>query len=240
MKIENGKLIFTEQDVIKTKNGISTPKKITGHSFVGLIGKDPFKLKGDYLLELFRLLKTEEIDEYWLKRGDIAEAIIQKCYIRDGHKYQKWDKNEVNYDNFQDIDYFGGLIDGLVDDVIINEVKSKSLKDYDNIFKYGRENEELQGMYYATLKGLDTLFMDWVFFTPQQEEELKETGKITDFKGMQRFSKQFTVDRKYIMKLMYEALTYYNNCYNNGIPLEDLSDKALQRLMKERGLKIYG
>ena len=241
MQIKNGKLCFNAFDTGNVGRGVNDPKKITGHSFVGLIGKDPYKPKGDYLLELFRILPSEKIDPYWLERGDIAEDLIQRRYTKDGHNYQKWDKKEINYDNFKHIENFGGLVDGLIDNYIINEVKSKSLKDYDNISNYGKENEELQGMYYATLWGLDNLFMDWVFFTEEQEKELRETHKITNWKGMKRFSKQFNVDRRYIMGLMKQALEYYNNCYGCGsIPVEDLSDKALQRLVKEKGLKLDG
>lgn len=241
MQIRNGYLCINAFDTQRVGDNAKQPKKITGHSFVGLIGKDPFKPKGDYLLDLFRVLPSEKIDPYWLERGDIAEDLIQKRYTKDGHKYQKWNKQEIKYDNFQNIQNFGGLVDGLIDDYIINEVKSKSLKDYDNIVKYGRENEELQGMYYATLWGLDTLFMDWVFFTEEQEKELRETHQITNWQGMKRFSKQFSVDRKYIMGLMKQALDYYNYCLGCGmIPLEDLSDTALQRLVKEKGLKLDG
>lgn len=241
MQIKNGYLCFYPFDTGNIGKDGKKPKKITGHSFVGLIGKDPFKPKGDYLLDLFRILPSDPIDPYYLERGDIAEDLIQRRYTKDGHKYQKWDKKQIKYDNFQNIENFGGLVDGLIDDCIINEVKSKLLKDYDNIVQNGKESEELQGMYYATLWGLDTLFMDWVFFTEEQEKELRETHNITNWSGMKRFSKQFNVDRRYIMGLMKQALDYYNYCLGCGmIPLEDLSDKALQRLMKEKGLKLDG
>ena len=77
MRIENGYLIVESSEIRKIK-------KITGHSFVQLIGIDPFTKVGDCLLTMHGLY-SEKIDEKWLKRGDFAEKVVQRVYKRDGH-----------------------------------------------------------------------------------------------------------------------------------------------------------
>ena len=86
------------------------PRKVTGRSFVSLVGLNPYQKEGDALLTMHKLVK-EEVDPKWLKRGDFAEALVKAVYERDGHKCTVYDKKEVNYDNFTEYGNFGGLID---------------------------------------------------------------------------------------------------------------------------------
>lgn len=237
MYLQNGYLYIEDKDIIKTKNGLSSPKKITGHSFVQLCGKDNFVKKGDAMLYLLRILQPNNIDPYYTLRGDIAEQLVHRSYVKKGHKYEVWDKKSINYDNFKDVSQiFGGLIDGLADDSIIVEVKSKSMKDYRYITENGVESEELQGEYYAVLKGLSKVNIEWVFFTQKQEEELRQTGKITNWIGCLNYQKKIDVNVDYLMNLMKEAAEYYQDCISNKrIPVEDISEDKFKILL-EMGL----
>ena len=231
MYIKGGYLYFDDEQIKK-------PKKITGHSFVQLIDKDIFNPKGDAMINILKFLKNEPIDEFYTNRGEIAEQLVKRSYEKKGHKYQVWDKKEIGFDNFKNISQiFGGLLDGLLDDNIVVEVKSKSINKYDEITKNGVEQEELQALFYATLLNLNVSFMEWVFFTPEQEELIKLNKPITDFKGCIKYSKQLEVNHNKIIEYMNIAYIYYSECINNKrIPCCDISDNVMNKLLKEKGL----
>lgn len=77
IRVENGYLKFDKEDIYINKF-TKLPKKITGHSFVALIGKDGFRKRGDSVIELLKLLPMEPIDEFYTKRGELAEYLIKK------------------------------------------------------------------------------------------------------------------------------------------------------------------
>lgn len=239
IRIEDGYLKFDFEDIYINKN-TNLPKKITGHSFVALIEKDKFKTKGDCVIDLLKILPQQPIDEFFTNRGKIAEKLIEKSYLKEYKRYITYDAEDIKYDNFQDNKYFGGMVDGLCEGTTIIEVKSKSLKDYDYITKNAIENEEYQAKLYATLWEINDVVMEYVFFPPEIEEKIKAKQKIESFKGCQRFQKKLLVNHQEIIEEMKKALVYYMNCYKTlSIPLQDISNNYMQRLMTEKGLKLW-
>lgn len=228
MRIENGYLIIEKTEMTKFK-------KITGHSFVQLIGIDPFTKVGDCLLSMHGLY-SEKIDKKWLKRGDFAEKIIQKVYTRNGHKITTYDKNEVNYDNFQQYKHFGGLLDiELIEENSLIEVKSKSMKDYDYIIENQPIQEIYQGLYYGYLRGYETITMEWVFFDEQTQEEIFNDKPITTLKNLKKYGKRFAVNKEEMKQKLQTALQIVFDFRENGkIPLNNISDKVLNYLGLER------
>lgn len=238
IRIEDGFLKFDIDDIY-IKKSTNLPKKITGHSFVALIDKDDFKPKGDAVIDLLKILPQQDIDEFYQIRGKYGEKLVERMYQRNKRNYQTFDPNEINFDNFPDIKYFGGLVDGILDGVIVVECKSKSLAKKDYIMKNKIESEELQGEYYATLLNLNSVFMEYIFFPEEIENKIKNKQKIESFKGCERGLKALVVDNNKILNYMKIALKYYMTCYSTlSIPLSDISDKYMQRLMTEKGLKL--
>ena len=238
MYLQDGYIHIETKDISLGNDGNIKKKKIYGHNFVALIGKDNFKRKGDAVLDILKILPKENIDPFYTLRGAVAEQLVHRSYVKKGHKYEIWDAKAINYDNFKDVsEIFGGLMDGLCDDNIVVEVKSKSMDKYKEITENGVESEELQGEYYAVLKGTENVNLEWVFFTKQQEEELKTTGKITQWIGCLNFQKCIKVDSQKIIEYMHQAVDYLNNCINEmKIPATDVSDKVFNTLVNERGL----
>lgn len=229
MKIENGYLIIEPYEYIRNK-------KITGHSFVDLLGLNNFKKPGDTLLTMHGFV-AEKVDEKWLKRGDFAEKIVYLLYTQ---KYKKrcitYDKQVIKWDNFQEKKNFGGLIDiELLDDKSLIEVKSKSLKDYEYICENQPLNEVYQGEYYAFLRGYETFKMEWIFFDPITEEEIFSGKKPTTLKNIRRFSKEYKVNFKEMEDKTKEALTILENFRKERkIPLDQISEINIEKL-KESG-----
>ena len=228
MRIENGYLIVEKNEMLKFK-------KITGHSFVQLIGIDPFTKVGDCLLAMHGLYK-ETVDEKWLKRGNLAEEIVKKVYTRNGHKCTTYDKYEINFDNFQNYQHFGGLIDiELIEERSLIEVKSKSLKDYDYIIQKQPIQEVYQGLYYGFLRGYEAITMEWIFFDEQTQEEVFNDKPITTFKNLKKFNKRFSVNKEEIKEKLKTALQIVFDVREHGkIPLNNISDKVLKYLGLER------
>ncbi len=238
IRIEDEFLKFDLHDIYIDKKR-NLPKKITGHSFVALIGKDKFKTKGDCVIELLKILQPKQIDEFYQIRGAYGEKLIERMYLRDHRQYCTYEKKDINYDNFPDIKYFGGLVDGLLDGATVVECKSKSLSDKEFVINNKIESEELQGEYYATLWNLNSVFMEYVFFPSEIEEKIKRKEKIDSFKGCERHQKPLIVDNQKIIQYMKEALSYYMNCYSTfSIPISDISNAYMDRLIKEKGLQI--
>lgn len=228
MKIVGNYLIIDKEEMVKFK-------KITGHSFVQLIGIDPFTKVGDCLLSMHGLYK-ETVDEKWLKRGNLAEDIIKKVYTRDGHKCTTYDKYKINFDNFQNYKNFGGLIDiELIEEFSLIEVKSKSIKDYDYIIENQPIQEIYQGLYYGYLRGYETITMEWVFFDEQTQEEIFNDKPITTLKNLKKYGKRFAVNKEEMKQKLQTALQIVFDFRENGkIPLNNISDKVLNYLGLER------
>lgn len=224
MKIENGYLVVDPSEIKKFK-------KITGHSFVQLIGIDPFTKVGDCLLTMHGLYK-EKIDEKYLKRGDFAERVVQRVYKRDGHIITTYKNEEINYDNFQDNLWFGGLLDiELLEEKTLVEVKSKPMKDYDFIVKNPPLQEIYQGLYYGYLREYDHITMEWVFFDEKTEKEIFEDSPITTLQNLKKYSKTFAINRDSMKEKLNQARNVLMEFRENGkIHISNISDKVLNYL----------
>ena len=204
-------------------------QKITGHSFVGLIGFDPFKSIGDTLLTMHKIVK-EEVDPKWLKRGNFAEKVILTVYQRE-HKCVTYDPKQIHYDNFS-LENFGGLIDiELPEERTLIEVKSKSMKDYDYITFKQPQQEVYQGLYYGFLRGYSTITMEWVFFDEKTEDEIFNDKAPTTLKYLKKFSKTYTVNHDVMKDLLTRAYQINKEFEETGrINLNWVSNKMLEKL----------
>lgn len=207
------------------------PRKVTGRSFVSLVGLNPFQKEGDALLTMHKLVK-EEVDPKWLKRGDFAEALVKAVYERDGHKCTVYDKKEVNYDNFTEYKNFGGLIDiELLEEKTLIEVKSKSLDKYDAIKENPPREEVYQGLFYGFLRKYDRITMEWVFFDPITEDEVFKGKKVTTLRYLKKISKKYDVDKAHMRDMLCLA-NQINKDFEetHKIRLSLVSDKMLKQL----------
>ena len=215
-------------------------KKITGHSLVDICGLNKYKKPGDVILQLLGFY-TPAFDPKYRFRGNNAEQLARIYYSKKlGFEIVFYTEEQLKacyYDVFNDDDYFGGVPDiEIPKDLFLVEVKSKSMKDYDEIVSKGNLplDEVYQGMYYAYKRNYPKFRMFYVFYDEETEKILFEGGTPTTYKNVMIFEKEFDVDREDIEAKMKHAQQYYNWCYTNGyVPLEDISDKVLI----EMGLK---
>lgn len=214
------------------KEEIKKVKKISGHAFVELCGLSHFNPKGNAVLTLLGLY-TKDVDKKYLYRGDYAEKIVQTVYARN-HQIKVYDKKKINYDNFQDNKYFGGLVDiELLDESAYVEVKSKSLSKYDSINDYPPFEEIYQGLLYCILGNKDKLYMEWILFDPETEEQLFNNQKPTTLQNIKKISKEYNVKdyEEDVKSKMKEAFDYYLKCYKEGrISIDELSENCLKDL----------
>lgn len=190
LKKEIGVSYDKEKFVYKFENvNVQKGKKVTSRAFPSLLNKNKFESVGKTLLERFSLIEKEQIDPYYLVRGNLAEKIVYD-YLLNHYKEKKgvdiilttWKKEDIGYDNFPKNEKFGGMIDIAISQPAeyraVVEVKSKSMKDYDLIKgNKGNEEEVLQGLFLAYLSKVDKCLMAYVFFTPEQEQQIKDTMK---------------------------------------------------------------
>ena len=221
MKIKNNNLTFF--------------KKITGTTFPDLAGLNKFKPKGDCVLSMLGYV-TEPFDEFYTKRGEIAEQLALKSLTRKGHKCVTYDKKEFHYDNFPDNPYFGGLIDiEIPSESTLYEIKSKNVKDYDKISKFGDIVQENQAMHYGYLRNYKQVHIMWIFFDDETENCIKNDLPITTYANLKMFEKTLSIDYDYQHELHRQALLYYIHCLAyQSVPIEDVSDKYLQLLKVKR------
>lgn len=221
MRIDGEYLVIDEQ---------FKPRKITGRSFVGLIGANQYQKVGDTLLLMHKIVK-EEVDEKWLKRGDFAEKLVNFVYTRDGHECTTYDKKEVNYDNF-DFDNFGGLIDiELLKEKTLIEVKSKSLDKFETIVEKPPIEEVYQGLYYGFLRKYDKIIMEWIFFDPMTEDEVFKGKKPTTLRYLKRHTVKYDVDPSHMRKML-QLANQINKEFEetHKIHLSVISDQMLKKL----------
>lgn len=232
MHIEDNFLIVDE---------IFEPRKIYGHSFVGLCGLDPLSKIGDTLLKMHKLIK-EDVPKKYLLRGDFAEKIIKHVYERDGHKCTTYNKYEIKFDNFKELKYFGGLIDiELLEEKTLIEVKSKSMKDYEYVKASPPKQEVYQGLYYGFLRRYDTITMEWVFFDEETEQEVFEGKKPTTLKNLKKHSEIIPINYIEMNNLLTQALKL-NKAFeeNKKISLNLISDEVLNQLGLKRPNYDFG
>ena len=208
-------------------------KKISGHTFVALLGLDPFKKPGDALLEMHRIIKSE-VDPKWLKRGSFAEQIINKVYSRDYHTIT-YDAKEIKYDNFPDNPTFGGIIDiEIPDKHTLVEVKSKSLDKKEMIVNNPPESEIYQAALYAYLRGYEQFIMEWVFFDNQTEEEIFNDKRPTTLQNLQRYTKICFVDKSDMEQKLKKAEGFVKAFrLKRCLPLYLVSDEVKKVLLEK-------
>lgn len=81
-------------------------KKITSSQYPALIGIDDFNGKGEKTMSLLNLLEKEEIDKWWLFRGDIAEKLAYETIKENFEK--RFGKENVEVLLFHSKDYTYG------------------------------------------------------------------------------------------------------------------------------------
>lgn len=217
MKIQNNKLTFF--------------KKITGTNVAELAGMNKFKPRGDMVLSMLGIV-SEPFDDFYTKRGAIAEDLALKTLRKRNLPCVIYNKKSVNYDNFPENRFFGGLIDIEIPVLrTLYEIKSKNIKDYDKIEKFGDSCQEEQAMHYGWLRHYEKVHIMWIFFTDEIEAKIKAGEPITNFAGMKMFEKELTVDDDVQEDIHRRACQYYVHCMALGeVPIEDISDKYLNLL----------
>ena len=208
-------------------------KKITATSFYGLIGGNKFKPKGDYLLSVLGLLK-EPFDEFYTKRGAIAERIVNTWLQERGYTTKTWDKFEINFDNFPKVPEVGGMIDIAVTAPkrIVIECKSKNIKDVDKIKRFPNLEQENQAMFYGYLSKCPEVKIIYTFFTDEQEDDIRNDRPIDENpQNFEFYEKDLTFADEDMADKISRALQYKKDCLTEmRIPLADISDKALELL----------
>lgn len=223
MRVENNYLVFERE--IKLK-------KITGHRFAELSGKDGWKTKGDCLVNMFLGLK-ETIDPYYKLRGEIAEKIAYE-YLLKKQPHISWRLHTTegeNYDMFKGDKNYGGVIDIDGNDYeYIIEVKGKSEKDKNWIMEKGNIGEEWQALYYGCMKKSKRVIMLYVFFSPLAEELIKK-HKPFSIEEVDVQAKELEIDYDMIEWNMEYCLSYRDECYEDKkIPIGDISPEKLSDL----------
>lgn len=209
-------------------------KKITGTSYPALAGIDRFNKQGDQVLKMLKII-VEDFDDFYTKRGAIAETLANKSLIKSGRETTIY---KDTYDCFSGIKDFGGIIDiELLNENTLYEIKSKNIKDFDKIERYGNLVQEKQTLHYAWLRGYRTCYIQWVFFTDEIEECIRENKPITNWKGVRQITKQLIVDFEKEETHHQVALNFLNKCLEEKrIPLETISEKYLTMLQATQNL----
>lgn len=221
--------------LIIKNNKITFFKKITGTNVAELAGMNKYKPRGDMVLSMLGLV-TEPFDEFYTKRGDIAEKLALQTLRKRNFPCVVYNKREVGYDNFPENRFFGGLIDIEIPALnTLYEIKSKNIKDYDKIEKFGDSCQEEQAMHYGWLRHYDKVHIMWIFFTDEIEAKIKAGEPITSYAGMKMFEKELIIDDDVQEDIHRRAAQYYVHCMALGeVPIEDVSDKYLELLRIKR------
>lgn len=210
--------------------------KVTSRMFPILLGKSFWNGLGYAVLDRCKLLEREEIDSYYLVRGEIAEIMIND-YLKAVYKdfgveivTKRFTPQSTNYDMFAKNEKFGGVVDiGISapsDKRAVVEVKSKDLeKSYERIVKNNEldESEVLQGKFLARMSNVNKLLMGYVFFNNQHEIAIK---KVMESLG--------TTSAEVVIKeldLKFPQFTYHivNFSIDNN-ELDELMEKAYVNL----------
>lgn len=203
-------------------------KKITGTNYPALAGIDPFTKRGDQVLKDFKVI-VEPFDVFYTKRGAIAETLSKLSLERDGQRCTIY---KDIWDCFKGVKNFGGIIDiELLDHNTLYEIKSKNIKDYDKIVKWGCRQQEAQAKHYAWLRGYQTCYIQWVFFPDNIESQIRNDEKITSWQGIKKYTKQLWVDLEEEERLHKEALEFYTKCFTEKrIPIVEISENYQKQL----------
>lgn len=229
MKIEDGYVIFEPTDNVKIE-----PKRISGHSFVELLGLNKFTLKGDALLYMFNILHRN-VDDIYQKRGEFAEKLVKRWLEQRGKTCITYDSKIVKYTNFPTNKNFSGVIDiDLPVERTLVEVKSKSMSKYSIIKQTKPLDEIYQAMLYAYLSGYKTFIMQWVFFDEQTKNEIFRGLKPTTLQNVKGISAVYQVDKSDIFIKMWQAKEIVDDFIKTKkIELKDISEKCFVELNKQ-------
>ena len=216
-------------------NKLTFFKKITGTTFPDLAGLNKFKPKGDAVLAMLGYVK-EEFDPFYTKRGALAEKLAFMSLTKRNHKCVTYDPKQIFYDNFPNNPFFGGMIDiEIPSEKTLYEIKSRNIKDYDKISKYGDIVQENQALHYGYLRGYNEVHIMWIFFDDVTEELIRNDKPVTTYKNLKMFEKTLPVNIDEQAKLHEQALKYYVHCLGlQSVPIEDVSDKYLELLKLKR------
>ena len=78
--------------------------------------------------------------------------------------------------------------------------------------------------------------MEWVFFTPPQEDAIFNGHMPQSLHGMKRISKVFEVDRPHMAKLLEGAEKFVKDFRENPkLPVSSISPEILQAVIKKQG-----
>ena len=238
IRIDNEYLYF---DTAKT---IYDKKKMTGHDFVELLELNPFNKKGDKILSIFKIYKPP-FDNKYLYRGDYAESLVRYYYQKQKRPFVWYDENakkQNNYDFFPTYKQCGGIPDlEMQDEEEIIEVKSKSMKDYDNIAnnKNIPLQELYQALFYGYLRKTKKVTMFYVFFDEETEQLIFNKQQPKTLNNIKLYKKTYNMNDYYndVESKIKEALHYYNKCvYEKKIPLKDISEKVLNEVRSQYGI----
>lgn len=220
---------------ITNENKLSFFKKITGTNIADLAGLNKFKPRGDAVLSIMGVVK-EPFDKFYTKRGEIAEQLALLTLQKRGYNCVVYEKKSVEYDNFPENPYFGGLIDIEIPSLnTLYEIKSKSIKDYEKISKYGDSVQEEQAMHYGWLRKYKQVHIMWIFFDEQSEYEILNNRPLSTYRNLKMFEKTLDIDFDYQTKIHHEALHYYIDCLAKcEVDIDDISDKYLDLLKLKR------
>lgn len=221
---------------VDTDKTVRTKKKISGHSFVGLVDFDKFNKRGDIILSLLGI-KKDEVDPKYAYRGELAEMVVRAIYERKLKKQIVWydeeAKKDNNYDFFPTYLQCGGIPDiEIPSEQTLIEVKSKSMKDYAYIKEHGAPASELyQALYYGFLRKYKKITMFYVFFDEESEQLAFQNKPIKTYNNLKFLTQTYDVKEEEIDFLVKSALNYYNDCVKNKrIPISDLSKTVLNEI----------
>lgn len=202
--------------------------KITGTRYPALAGLDKFTKRGDQVLKDFKAI-VEPFDEFYTKRGAIGETLARRSLERDGHICTIY---KGTRDCFKGVKGYGGVIDiELINENTLYEIKTKNIKDYEKIIKYGSKEQEAQARHYGWLRGYHIVYIQWIFFPDNIEEWIKNGQPITSWSGIKTYIKKLYVNLEEEEKAHWNALQYYTKCYNEKrIPIEDISSEYQKKL----------
>jgi len=200
--------------------------KVTSRMYPILLGKNNWNGIGYAVLDRCKLLAKEEIDPFYMVRGALAEILVDE-YIQHNYKRlgievvtKRFTPESVNYDMFQKDAKFGGVVDiGISkpeDKRAVVEVKSKNVKD---LYRISKEQnlaieEVLQGKFLATMSNVKKLIMAYVFFSDEQENDIKNMMNTTqnvneiykglnmNFQDYEYFLKSYEIDRDEMLESM--------------------------------------
>ena len=240
---------------------ILKPKKISSRNVPILLGKNGFNKRGDAILDLFRFIKGEDIDQRYTIRGEIGEKIakeffekfdkwnIKRFLAKDYEYYNQFVENKFSNEPIQKYyKYFSGLCDleltrkdNNLKEIVV-EVKTKDIKKKEEIINAGGVLEEvIQGKVLAFLDEAKYLVMVYVFFD-EDNEALKMKTTTRDYylqtKSELKALNRIEIDKKEIGLMLAEAYKYYKSCYDSfSVDISDLSgyvqDSIISKLRKE-------